>query len=62
MIFANFKHVQKEKMIRRTTSSTMDLLLIASFIAAPTSIVLLPTVSLAAPLPFPPAPLGMVGE
>lgn len=44
-----------KKMIRRTMSNAMNLVLIASFIAAPTSIVLLPTLSVAAPLPLGPA-------
>lgn len=41
-------------LFKRTISSGINLILIASFIAAPTSIVLLPSLSLAAPLPFPP--------
>lgn len=54
MHFDQSSHGQKEKIIRRTMSSGMNLVLIASFIAAPASIVLLPTLSFAAPLPFPP--------
>lgn len=57
MYFAETNHKQKEKMIRRTMASGLNLLLIASLIAAPTSVVLLPTLSYAAPLPF--APLWM---
>lgn len=52
MHFVKSDHGQ-EKMSRRTMSRAMNLLLIASFIAAPTSIVLLPTLSFAAPLPVP---------
>src|SRR5262249_28544159 len=47
----------ESKMIRRTMASGLNPLLIASFIAAPASVVLLPTLSYAAPLPF--APLWM---
>jgi hypothetical protein len=43
-----------KKLIRRTMSSAMNLLLIASFIAAPASIVLLPPLSYAAPVPLGP--------
>jgi len=57
MNFADSNHRQKEKMIRRTMSSGLNLLLIASFIAAPTSVIFLPTLSSAHPLPF--APLWM---
>jgi len=58
----NFVESKKEKMIRRTMSSAINLLLIASFIAAPTSIVLLPTPSFANPLPFPPAETAEILE
>jgi len=54
MHFVKSKHVQNGSMIRRTMSSSMNLLLVASFVAAPASIVLLPTISFAAPIPFPP--------
>lgn len=54
MHFVGSNRMQIEKLIRRTMCSGMNLLLIASFIAAPTSIVLLPTLSFANPLPFPP--------
>lgn len=53
MHFADSNRIQKEKTIRRTMFSGMNLLLIASFIAAPTAIVLLPPLSFAAPLPVP---------
>lgn len=53
MCFVESKHARKEKITRRTMSSVVNLLLIASFITAPTSIVLLPTISFAAPLPAP---------
>jgi len=54
MIFTDSNHMQKRKLIRRTIFSGMNLLLIASFIAAPTSIVLLPSLSFAvAPIPAP---------
>lgn len=55
MYFVESKHGRTEKMIRRTMSSAMNLLLIASFMTAPASIVLLPTLSFAAPLPLGPA-------
>lgn len=53
MYFVEPKHAQKENITRRTMSSVMNLLLIASFVTAPTSIVLLPTISFAVPLPVP---------
>ena len=53
MHFVESKHAQKEKITRRTMSSVMNLLLIASFIVAPTSIVLSPPLCIAAPLPVP---------
>lgn len=57
MHFVDSNRAQVEQMIRRTISSGMNLILIASFIAAPASIVLLPTLSFAAPMP---APTGLV--
>lgn len=53
MHFIDSNRAQIEKMTRRTISSGMNLILIASFIAAPASIVLLPTFSFATPIPTP---------
>lgn len=53
MHLADSDPVQKEKMIRRSMSSGINLLLIASFIAAPASNMFFPPISFAAPLPVP---------
>lgn len=55
MHFVKSNRAQVEKMIRRTMSGGMNLIMIASFIAAPTSMVLFPPLSFAAPVPAPPA-------
>ena len=52
MNFFGFSYAQREGMIRRATSSGMSLLIVASFLAAPSTLTLLPTASFAAPAPF----------
>ena len=53
MNFFGFNDVRTKKLVRRTISSGLNLLIIASFLAAPTSIALLPSPSSAASLPAP---------